>query len=57
LLEAALIKENKPKYNVVFRDDKIYPYVEITKELFPRVFISRPRDKKEIKFYLVLFQK
>lgn len=47
LLEAALIKENKPKYNVVFRDDKIYPYVEITKELFPRVFISRPRDKKE----------
>jgi len=47
LLEAALIKENKPKYNVIFRDDKIYPYVEITKELFPRVFISRPRNKRD----------
>jgi len=43
ILEAALIKEKKPKYNVSLRDNKSYPYIEITKEKFPRIFISRPR--------------
>lgn len=48
ILEASLIKEKKPKYNISLRDDKSYPYVEITKEDFPRIFISRPKktDKK-----------
>lgn len=45
ILEAALIKEEKPKYNISLRDNKSYPYVEITQESFPRVFISRPKDK------------
>ncbi|HIE36320.1 MAG TPA: excinuclease ABC subunit UvrC [Candidatus Omnitrophica bacterium] len=45
LLEASLIKERKPKYNVALRDDKSYPYVEITQEEFSRVFISRPKKK------------
>ncbi|NQT28120.1 MAG: GIY-YIG nuclease family protein [Candidatus Omnitrophica bacterium] len=43
ILEAALIKEKKPKYNISLRDNKSYPYIEITKEKFPRVFISRPK--------------
>ena len=41
ILEAALIKERKPKYNIALRDDKSYPYIEITKEDFPRVALSR----------------
>ncbi|MEI8350411.1 MAG: excinuclease ABC subunit UvrC [Candidatus Omnitrophota bacterium] len=45
ILEAALIKEKKPKYNIALRDGKSYPCIEITKETFPRVFISRPKKK------------
>ena len=43
ILEAALIKEKKPKYNISLKDSKSYPYVEITTEDFPRIFISRPK--------------
>lgn len=45
ILEAALIKEKKPKYNIALRDNKSYPYLEITREKFPRLTISRPRVK------------
>ncbi|MCM8831784.1 MAG: GIY-YIG nuclease family protein, partial [Candidatus Omnitrophica bacterium] len=38
ILEASLIKEKKPKYNIALKDDKSYPYVEITNEEFPRIF-------------------
>ena len=41
LLESNLIKKHKPKYNIDLKDDKSYPYIRITKELFPRVFITR----------------
>ncbi|MBU0519728.1 excinuclease ABC subunit UvrC [bacterium] len=46
ILEASLIKEHIPRFNVRLRDDKSYPYVRITKELFPQVFVTRktPRD-------------
>ncbi len=46
ILEANLIKRYSPRFNVRLRDDKSYPYVRITRELFPRVFITRktPRD-------------
>ena len=47
LLEANLIKEHHPKYNVEFRDDKTYPYIEITKEKFPRIALVR-LNKKEL---------
>ena len=47
ILEAALIKEKKPKYNISLRDNKSYPYIEITKEKFPRIFISRPKAKNK----------
>jgi excinuclease ABC subunit C len=40
LLEAKLIKKYKPKYNVVWKDDKNYFYVGITKEEFPKVFLT-----------------
>lgn len=45
VLEAALIKEKKPRYNISLKDNKSYPYVEISKEKFPRIFISRPKAK------------
>jgi len=41
ILENTLIKEEKPRYNVLLRDDKTFPYVRITHESFPRVFITR----------------
>jgi excinuclease ABC subunit C len=41
LLENALIKQFKPKYNINLKDDKTYPYIIFKKEPFPRVFLTR----------------
>lgn len=41
ILEASLIKQYHPKYNIELRDDKSYPYIEITKEQFPKVSVVR----------------
>lgn len=41
LLENALIKQFKPKYNIVLKDDKSYPFIVIKKEPFPRIFLTR----------------
>ncbi len=41
LLENNLIKKNKPRYNVLLKDDKTYPWICIKKERFPRVFSTR----------------
>ncbi len=46
LLENSFIKNNKPHFNVLLRDDKTYPYIRITKEPFPRVTFTRRRQKK-----------
>ncbi len=45
LLENNLIKENQPKYNILLKDDKTYPYICITHERFPRVLAVRSLDR------------
>lgn len=44
LLENAMIKEYQPRYNVLLKDDKSYPWIVITKELYPRVFMTREKN-------------
>ncbi len=41
ILEANLIKKLRPRYNVLLKDDKSFPYIVITNEPFPRVFVTR----------------
>lgn len=43
LLENAMIKEYQPRYNVLLKDDKSYPWIVVTKELYPRVFMTREK--------------
>jgi len=43
LLEAELIKKYRPRFNVSLKDDKSYPYIVVTRETFPRVYIGRRR--------------
>lgn len=47
ILEAKLIKKYKPKYNILWRDDKNYFYIAITKEKTPRIFITHQEFSKE----------
>ena len=42
ILEANLIKEHRPRFNIAMKDDKSYPYIKVTsQEAFPRVFVTR----------------
>ena len=45
LLEINLIQENKPKYNIMLKDDKSYPFIKITNERYPRLIITRQVKK------------
>lgn len=47
LLEAALIKEHKPQYNIDLKDDKSFPWIRITAEDFPVVSVCRLKEKKK----------
>ena len=50
-LENNLIKEYQPHYNVLLKDDKSYPWICVTKELFPRVFITRDTHPKGARMF------
>lgn len=50
-LENSLIKEYQPRYNVLLKDDKSYPWICVTKELYPRVFITREQLRKGAKYF------
>lgn len=50
ILENNLIKQYKPKYNIDLKDDKIYPYLQITIEPFPQLFLSRRPKTKDSKY-------
>ena len=41
ILEANLVKEHKPRYNINLKDDKSFPYIRVTNERFPRIFPTR----------------
>lgn len=50
LLEAKLINLFKPKYNLIWKDDKSYVYIKITKDIYPRVLVSRRYEDAKIIF-------
>ena len=52
VLECNLIKEHRPKYNTMLKDDKTYPYIKVTiNEDFPRVLFSRELKKDKAKYF------
>lgn len=52
LLEASLIKHHRPKYNIMLKDDKSYPYVKVTlNEDFPRVYVTRDLVKDGSRYF------
>ena len=50
-LENSLIKEYKPRYNILLKDDKSYPWICVTHELYPRVFLTRNVMPKGGRYY------
>lgn len=50
-LENSMIKEFKPRYNVLLKDDKSYPWIVVTNELYPRVFLTRHYIKDGSRYY------
>ncbi len=50
-LENNLIKRHQPRYNILLRDDKTYPYIKLTKEQFPRVYVTRRLRKDGSEYY------
>lgn len=51
LLENIQIKQYKPRYNILLKDDKTYPWIVVKKEPFPRIFITRKVVKDGSKYY------
>ena len=52
VLELNLIKQYDPKYNILLRDDKSYPYIELTKDKYPRLVVKRQINANKKKSYL-----
>lgn len=52
ILEASLIKKHKPKYNIILRDDKNYPYIKVTvQEEWPRVCMTRRKSRDKARYF------
>ncbi len=51
LLENNLIKEYQPRFNVLLKDDKTYPWIVVTDESFPRIFATRRRDLPDARYF------
>lgn len=52
ILESTLIKMHRPKYNILLKDDKGYPFIKVTvNEAFPRIMLARTREKDKAKYY------
>ena len=50
-LENSLIKEYRPRYNVLLKDDKSYPWICVTNEMYPRVFLTRTVTKSGGRYF------
>jgi excinuclease ABC subunit C len=50
-LENNLIKRHKPRFNILLRDDKTYPYIKLTSETYPRVYVTRRLRKDGSEYY------
>ena len=52
VLENNLIKEHRPKYNTMLKDDKTYPYIKVTvQEPYPRILFSRQMKKDKARYF------
>lgn len=52
ILENNLIKKHDPKYNILLKDDKTYPYIKVTlNEKYPRIFMTRKHEKDKAKYF------
>lgn len=50
-LENVLIKKHTPKYNIKLKDAKSYPYIKVTKEEYPRFYVTRDRNDQKARYY------
>ena len=51
ILESNLVKEYRPRYNIELKDDKSFPYIKVTDELFPRIYVTREKEKSGGRFF------
>jgi len=51
ILEGNLIKKNMPIYNIDLKDDKSFPFIAVTEEAYPRVFLTRNRNIRKAKYF------
>lgn len=51
ILEASMVRRHAPRYNVTLRDDKSMPYVKVTNELYPRIYLSRRPTQDGSRYY------
>ena len=57
VLECNLIKEHRPKYNTMLKDDKTYPFIKVTvQEEYPRILFSRSMNKGQEPVFWTLYQ-